>query len=56
MRLVVRLFVLSLIAAVSALCFQAGTAKSSYRDRRQRLRKDLDGVFVLFGTTSNQED
>jgi Xaa-Pro aminopeptidase len=52
----VRLFVLFLMAAVSAVCFQAGPSKSTYHQRRQRLRKDLDGVFVLFGTTSKEED
>jgi len=56
MRLGVRLVFLFLMTVISALCVQPEIPKSTYRERRQRLRKDLDGVFVLFGTTSNQED
>lgn len=39
-----------------ALRAQSSLPQSTYVDRRQRIRKELDGILVLFGRTSAQEE
>ena len=56
MRLGLGLPPLFMIGAVTALYSQSAIPQSTYSQRRQAVRRDLDGEFVLFGRTSEQED